>query len=237
MKKLTNHTWKILLLALLCAACDHKPISNDKDLIVLIDQSDPLKITPNADEVTAQAGLKEDMWQGIKVTIDYISDKDVNASKVVTLEKANRLSGNSELRAAQAIRFKKELRTALSCTGNESSLDHSIIYRTIAKQVNSLSSSTATARVLLVYSDLMENSDLSFYDRETLVLLRTHPERIKQQFEKSAMLRHLSGMEIWFLYEPASYMENSTYMSIANIYKQLLESKGATVHIEKTLNL
>jgi len=210
---------------------------NDKDLIVLIDQSDPLKITPDADEISIQLGLKEDMWQGIRATVDYISDKDVNASKVISLDKADRLSGNSQLRTAQVIHFKKEFHSALNRADSNSSLDHSIIYRTVTKQLNALAASTSTTKALLVYSDLMENSELSFYNPATLALLQTHPERVKQQLEKSASLHNLSGIQVWLLYEPASYTENTTYMSIANIYKQLLESKGATVHIEKTLNL
>jgi hypothetical protein len=83
----------------------------------------------------------------------------------------------------------------------------------------------------------MENDEISFYDPETLDLLHTHPEIIKKRLDKTAVVTNLTGIQVWLLYEPASYKENNTYMSIAGMYKQLLESKGATVHIERTLNL
>jgi len=99
-----------------------------------------------------------------------------------------------------------------------------------------LSASPAKEKYFLIYSDLMENDEVSFYDHTTLALLYNHPQIIRQRLEKSVDLHNLPGIRVWLLYEPASFNENNTYMAITHIYKQLLEAKGATVHIEDTLN-
>jgi len=227
----------LLLVACLCVACNTSTVQYDKELVIVFDQSDPLRVKPDADEISSQFGLNQDIWQGIRVRVTYISDKDVNTEKIITLEKADRYMGNTQLRSAQVAHFKKELRTAIGGTHTESSLDHSIIYRTAARQLNVLSISSTKHKYLLVYSDLMENSEVSFYNPVTLELLHTHPEIIKRQLEKSDTLHNLSGIQVWLLYEPASFTENNTYMAVANMYKQMLEAKGATVHIANSLNL
>jgi len=237
MKKIFNYCIVILLPTCLCGACKNTTLDYDKELVIIFDQSDPLRVNPDANEISSQLGLKQDIWQGIRIGFTYISDKDVNAEKVITIEKGDRFIGNTQLRTAQVVHFKKELRTAMVGTGTERSLEHSIIYRTVAKQLNVLSSSKATNRYLLLYSDLMENDEISFYNSITVTLLRTHPAVIQQQLVKGVSLHNLSGIQVWLLYDPASFEENNIYIAIANMYKQLLESKGAIVHIEKTLNL
>ena len=89
----------------------------------------------------------------------------------------------------------------------------------------------------MVYSDLMENDEISFYDPKILALLHIHPDTIRQRLEKGVSLHSLAGIDVWLLYDPASFKENNNYMAIANMYKQMLEAKGAKVHIEKTFNL
>jgi len=226
----------LLLLTGITGGCEVHPPVTDTSITVIGDQSDPLKIKPEANEICSLLDLKHNIWQSISISITYISDKDVNTQKGVFLEKANRFTGNTQLRRAQVEHFKKELHTALSNSNNSGSLDHSIIYRTVANQLNSLSASTASNRYLLLYSDLMENDEISFYNPATLALLRTHPEAIRLQLEKDVALHDLSGIHIWLLYEPASFEANNTYMAVAKMYRQMLESKGATVHIANSLS-
>ncbi|HVW97070.1 MAG TPA: hypothetical protein VHA56_13955 [Mucilaginibacter sp.] len=237
MKAIFNYCVGVVLTGCLFSACNTTTIRDDKELVIVLDQSDPLRLKPNADEIDSYLGLKQDLWQGIKVNVTFISDKDVNAEKVITLEKGNRLMGNAQMRTAQIAHFKKDLHTALGGMQTGGSLDHSIIYRAVAKQLNALSASEAINKSMVVYSDLMENADVSFYDPATVALLKTNPGAIQKQLEQNVPLRNLSGIHIWLLSDPGSFEENNTYMAVANMYKQLFESKGATVHIEKTLNL
>jgi|SRR6185312_12327430 len=237
MKKIMNETRTILLIACLCTACGTEPARDDKEFVILYDQSDPLKVTPQFDEICTQLGLKQDAWQGIRVKITTVTDKDINKVQLFTLAKADRLYGNSTMRNAEVERFKQKLRKALQEIPASGTLEHSIIYRAMAKHLNLLARSTATRKQVIIYSDLYENSDVSFYDPATFQLLQAHPEAIRRKLEKTVVLGKLSGIQVWLMYDPESYEANNNYMTIANFYKRWLESKGATVRIENTLNL
>jgi hypothetical protein len=80
----------------------------------------------------------------------------------------------------------------------------------------------------------MENSEVSFYNRETLGLLKSDPRRVQDLLEKDRALNDLHGVEIWLVFDPSSYEQNGTYMTVATFYKDLLESKGATVRIKQS---
>lgn len=226
-----------VLIVLLCTSCNNASNQYDKELVILIDRSDPLRVNPNADEIISKLGLKQDIWQSVRVLVSYVSDKDINAGKLIELAHASRFTGNKQLRGAEVEHFKKELQAFLKDTHMRGSLTHSIIYRTIAKHLNVLSASNAKEKIFLVYSNLMENADLSFYNPEAVKALHTKPGIIRQTLEKGAVLHKLPGIQVWLIYDPVSFEENNTYMAIAQLYRQILESKGATVHIENTLNL
>jgi len=232
-----NDTRAILLIACLYTACSTEPARDDKEMIILYDKSDPLKVRPQFDEIFTQLGLKQDAWQGIRVKVTTVTDKDINTVQLFTLAKADRLYGNTTMRIAEVERFKHKLRKALQDIPASGTLDHSIIYRAMAKHLNLLASSIAVRKQIIIYSDLYENSDVSFYDPATFLLLQAHPEVIRRKLEKNVVLGKLSGIHVWFMYDPESYEANNNYMTIANFYKRWLESKGATVRIENALSL
>lgn len=227
-----------VLIVLLCASCNNASNQYDKELVILIDRSDPLRVNPNADEIISKLGLKQDIWQSVRVLVSYVSDKDINAGKLIELAHASRFTGNKQLRGAEVEHFKKELQAFLKDTHMRGSLTHSIIYRTIAKHLNVLSASNAKEKLFLIFSDLKENNaDISFYNPTTLAQLHSKPETIRKELNKGITLNKLSGIQVWLIYDPVSFEENNTYMPIAQLYRQILESKGARVHIENTLNL
>jgi|SRR6185312_12265944 len=234
MKTMHNYLWLMLYLSIGCSSSPSA--TNTTELTILIDQSDPLRLCPDAGAITAELGLKQNIWQGIRITITTISDKDINQLTVVTIEPESRWTGNTIIRNAKIERFRRELHTALAEAEKPSILGHSIIYRAIAKALNRLAATPSKKKYLLVYSNLVENDEVNFYDRKTLSEVKEHPERIRQQLEKTASIGKVPGIQVWLLYEPASFEENNTYMGIANFYKQLLEPNGAAVHIEHSLN-
>jgi hypothetical protein len=233
MKSIINYS---LLLFILSLGCSNAPTGLDTAMVIIVDKTDPLLVYPTTDDVSVHLGLKQDIWQGIQVTVTCISDKDVNDTEVITLEKESRWAGNTTLRKAQVAHFIDELRKALGQTTGKESLGHSIIYRSVAKQLNELKTARANKKYLLIYSDLMENDGVNFYDPETFSLLQVKPDSIGQRLENTVSIQNLNGVDVWLLYEPPTYLANHTYRITAGFYKQLLESKGATTHIEKSFN-
>ena len=226
---------KLLLIAIVCFSCN-KEVQYDKEAVILIDRTDPLTVYPNANEILSSLGINNDRWQGIKITVSEITDKDVNRKVVVAIEKENKYLGNPKIRAAKIERFKSYLAKALIISDSVSSFAHSIIYCPLAKHLNDLSSSKVDDKYLFIYSNMMENSDLNFYDKFTFSLQKDNPKLIEQKLEKNLAIHDLSNINIWIIYKPNSFEENATFMSASHFFEHLFISKNALVRIESNLN-
>ena len=231
---------KYVFLFACCLGCSCNPerASFDTEIAIVFDETDPLAAQyPTSEAITGPLGLHDNPWQGVRVTFTYISDKDVNEAETVTLQPENQWMGNIAIRKAEVSRFIGQLRHQLAAMKPAGICAHSIIFRTIAAQANRLALFGASHKLLLVYSDLVENSDLSFYDRRALEQVTQHPDKIISSLERTAPINNLSGIGVWLLYEPASYGDNNTYMKIAHLYRQVFTSKGAVTHIANTFSL
>lgn len=222
----------VVLAGLAQQRCTSPQKSSESDLCVLVDITDTLALYPTADAITGPLGLTRDIYQGVHVRIAPINDKDINAPIDISLPAQGKWSGNRVLRTSQVQHFKAQLQQALDRLKVGKPINHSIIYRTVAKHANSLSRSHARQKILLLYSDLHENSTVSLYSAKASADIDVNPKALQQTFEKSQALITLAGVQVWLMYSPKGYDDNNRYMTIANFYRHLLESKSATVHID-----
>lgn len=225
----------VLAFTALQMACDVSD-STTTALVLVIDHTDPLTSQPS-DEIYTQLDLEKDIFQGVSITVTYLSDKDINRRIFLNLPASSPYKVNKQVRKAEVARFKTDLSKALNAPGVIPSKDHSILYRSIAKEINLLSNSKAQNRHLLVYSNLMENSELVFFDPGTLALINSKPKVIIQQLEAQTALKNLHGISISLIYEPSSFEDNNSYMSVARLYKTMFEAKGASTQIVQSFTL
>lgn len=228
----TARYYLLLIVSVMCGACITQQPALDADMTIVIDQTDPMVLYPTAEAVTAPLGLNRNPWQGVRVAVTYISDKDINQTSMVTLGRESAWSGNLAIRKAKVQHFIRQLHHCLTGMKSANFCQHSIIYRTIARQVNMLAVSPASAKFLLVYSNLYENDEVNFYDPQTFELIRNSPQSIQKRLEAATPIAALRGLQVWLLFNPASYKENNNYMVLAGFYQRLLQAHGATVHIE-----
>jgi hypothetical protein len=229
MKTITKYL--LVAAASLFASCAVHHSDIDTDLVIVLDRTDKLSLYPTAEAITSQLGLPNNPWQGIRIRVTYISDKDLNQTTVVELAKENEWTGNKEIRAATIAHFKIQLVKCFAAMRPIATLPRSIIYRAVIKQANNLAASTAQNKYLLVYSNLVENSEVSFYDRRTVDALRRYPSIIQKQLDKDASIATLRGVNIWLLYDPVSYADNNNYMFITAFYQHVFEARKATVKV------
>lgn len=222
-----------LFIALLpYSSCTETTSVFDIEMAIVVDKTDRMSIYPTADEIISQLELKDNPWQGVRITATYISDRDVNDVTVLQLDAENEWSGNMMIRKAKIKHFVKGLQECLSAMKYSGTCPYSIVYRTVARQANRLAASNSNKKFLLIYSDLYENTaDMSFYDPKIITRLQQHPQSIEAQFEATVPLGSLSGLNVWLIYNPANYRENSAYMAIANFYQRLFTEHGAVTHI------
>jgi len=230
MKTMLTSLCLVALLALPTSCTDPGKLL-DYDITVLLDVTDGMAAYPTSGEIESQLNLKAQPWQSVRVSVTYVSDKDINDATAVTLEGGNEWTGNLPQRRATIERFRQQLASSLAVKAN-AKLPYSIVYRAVATAANELAASTAAKRWLIVASDLREHTPyLSFYDSQTLSRLQNEPQAIARQLEAIMPLKRLDGIQMWLLYDPANYGDSESYTRIANFYKGVFEAHGAVTHI------
>jgi midasin (ATPase involved in ribosome maturation) len=105
------------------------------------------------------------------------------------------------------------------------------VYFSIAEKLNELSQHTADVKCLLVYSDLMENSSLSFYRKGKLNELINDSDSLNNELDSQLKINSLNGITVYLLYQPADSMQDEQFKIVSKFYRELLEQKGARVII------
>ncbi|WP_457129518.1 hypothetical protein [Mucilaginibacter sp. HD30] len=181
-------------------------------------------------------GLTRNIYQGVHVRIAPINDKDINSAIDISLPSQDEWSGNRVLRTSEVQHFKTRVQQALDQVKVGEPISHSIIFRTVARYGNSLSRSNAGRRILLVYSNLYENSTLSLYGKTASAELDGKPTSLRQALAKSVQLDKLAGIQVWLMYSPKGYDDNNRYVGVADAYRQVLEARKASVFVASSFS-
>jgi hypothetical protein len=224
----------ILLLAVNCVllSCNTQPPTLDVDMVIQFDMTDKVTMFPSADDFLSQLNLKDHPFQSIRIKVTSISDKDVNTTTLLILDKENEWESNITIRKAKIRHFRAQLQRCLTTIQQTDTSGHSIIYRPIIAQANRLASSGAKRRLLIVYSNLYENSDINFYNPSIIAMLKSNPKNIQERLEQQVALQPLNGIGVWLIYNPTSYRDNNHFRPIANLYETILLEHGASVHVD-----
>jgi len=227
----------VMAISTVLIACNKSSYPYDTAIVAMLDETDKMPTYPTAQSLLSPFKLADDPWQGgIQIKLVGITDKDVNTTLTVSLEKEDRLTGNLTIRRAKVQRFISDLQNGINAFTTRN-CGHSIIFRTIAGQAAQLADNPAHNRFLVVYSDLIENSEISFYNPQTLALLQKSPGMIEKQLEATDPLPSLTGIHVWFLFAPNSYKQNNVYMPIARFYESVYKAHHADVHIATQFSL
>ena len=160
--------------------------NNLNEVVVIRDITDKLLSQPKSDDIVRLFDLSNSQWNGARFRFVDITDVSYNHTSEVSINAENQWMGNEFDRARKVKNFYAELSRILNDISKETiGKNNSSIYFPIAKELNKLSQSKSSKKILLIYSDLMENTgEMSFYDNAKFNLLKTNPEIIKIPEEK-----------------------------------------------------
>lgn len=232
----TVATALIGIIALSACANMDKRITTEYSLIR--DLTGPVKVMPDENEIITNLHIKQNIWNGINFSFFNVSDVSYTPHWRITLVKAGkRLASSESVRKKEVQTFEASLTTLLDSTANDTAgRNHSSIYLPMVEELTRLSKSSAERKVLLVYSDLMENtSEISFYNAQTLTALVSKPETIQEKLFAKAKLPDLSGIEIHFVYQPTNTDDDTQFWLVSGFFRQLFEAKGAKVSVSANL--
>ncbi|MBP6977634.1 MAG: hypothetical protein KBB71_04900 [Lentimicrobiaceae bacterium] len=212
--------------------------STQIEVTVMRDITDDQIAQPKLADIVPLVNLDNSQWNGVNVRFIDITDVSYNYTYQTSISAENHWLGNEFDRQKKINNFYAEITQILIKAEEEThGRNNSSVYIPIANELNRLSQSPAQKKIVLVYSDLMENTaEMSFYDKSKFSLLKTNPNSIRQYFDTQVPLRQLAGIKIYLIYQPANPETDGQYQIISEFYKKLLESKGATVEITANIN-
>ncbi|HLG35753.1 MAG TPA: hypothetical protein VI757_12800 [Bacteroidia bacterium] len=205
------------------------------EVVVLRDITDSLLAQPQADNILSLYDFDKSKWNGTGFRFVDLSDVSFNHASEAKIETANQWLSNEPEREKEIKNFKSKVAEILS-QKKAVGKSHSSVYLPLARELNRLSRNRANRKILLVYSDLMENSpDISFYDIKTFHLFQSNPDSLKNLFEKIQSLNSLNGIEMYFVFQPKDVIQDSEFKIVSEFYRKMLEEKGAQVTIAANL--
>jgi len=207
------------------------------EVVVLRDITDKHLAQPDADKILSLYNL-ENKWNGAVFHFTDLTNVSYNQETVAKLEARNEWLSNELDRDKEIKNFKNNISEIITNYEKEDiGKDNSAVYEPIAHELNSLSQSSFQNKTMLIYSDLMENTnEMSFYDSRKLCLLKSNPELISKYFETIVPLQNLKGIKIYILFQPDGIAQDEQFRIVSGFYKKLFEAKGANVQISANIN-
>jgi len=199
---------------------------------VLSDITDSLKSKPDSKELISMLKLQDpkypEMWNGVILRTTVLSDVDLNRTEQISLPAQNPWLSNEFERAKEIDGLKKQTNESIKRLNTETGKRNSSLIQPILNETTRLKQSKADIKILLVYSNLMENtSELNLYKKRDFDSF-TKAGLVSQGLEKSEI--SLTGVKIYFVYEPVNSLDNSRYLKVSEILKTYFEDMGATVY-------
>ena len=228
-----------MIAAVLWASCNEAE-RKSTEVNVLWDVTEAHKPVPSAEEILPLFSLSENAASGATLRFAFASDVSFNHETVFVLPAAgNAITTNQFDRKREVAKYEKQISGFLDSLAMDTlGRPHSSLYVPIAKSLNRLAKEiNADRKILLVYSDLRENSAvMNFYKPQTLALLQNDSAKAEALLFAEQPLGDLSGIEIHLLYEPSDAVDDTAYRIISGFYVSMFERKGAKVFVSANLS-
>lgn len=213
------------------------PKKYSTEVSIMRDLTDMELARPDAAQIIPLFGLTTNKWAGAKFQFHDISDVSFNPVTEVSIPPANDWLSDEYKRNKDIKSFYGEIAQAIiDSTKEKIGRTHSSVYLPIANELNRLAQSSANRRILILYTDLMENDqNFSFYSKATFAQLKNNPEKIVEHFKTEQPLSRLDGIEVYLIYQPKDAATDLQYQLVSGLYKAMLEKAGAKVTITANL--
>lgn len=218
--------------------CTPSPKTYTTEVRVLKDITEIQSVNPDSQAVISMCDFSGDKrWNGATFHYSEISDVSYTHFSEAKISTAKMWLSNELERDAEIKNFKNEVSKILRVAiNNINGKNNSSIYLPIAHELNELARSKAQRRVLVIYSDLMENTiDISFYNKKQFQMLTSDTDSILKTLEQLQAIQNLDGIEVYLIYQPTDSQSDKVFTVVSEFYKKLLENKGAKVNISANL--
>lgn len=205
---------------------------------IILDNTEETYVHITFEELKGISALKDNLSNGEVIRLLPITEFNYPVVVQHQLEPVgSQLLGNEVRRGQEVKTYWEEIEADLhEISGGKKARNSSVIFPVIFRELEQLSQSDALTKRLIVYSDLMEKSEVAdFYSGSQFKQIAEHPDKFIQEIEAKHPLPDLTGIEVYLVYQPANDLDNIRFEITSRLYKTLLETKGAKVHISANL--
>ena len=219
----------LMSVVLLTIGCHTSP-PTETDLYIYLDftegQDYSQQIADDLDSYTELLQVGENGSPNFgKVKIFPLYDLASARSKTVKLKAGKaEFEANQFLRQKEVDKFKTKLSTALLAineTYTGKSLNKSHLIEPICKGMQKLNKSDADKKVVLIYSDMLENSTLANFHGKS-----SHPKNWQQGIDAVCHLEDIADLDIFVVY-PVDKKNDGKITRAAEFWTDYFASKGA----------
>ncbi len=201
------------------------------DIAIMVDQTEQ---NQKLQSLVDPNGILELMKGGYgRISFYEINAFSLNKTRKISLKPRLR-DETAVLRKRELTRFTTELaeQWKMFFTSSQGE-EKTSIYLPIAEAAKTMNADPEAIKIIIIVSDMIENSDISFYRLD--LNNQRQQEKIKEAFLKKAPLPKLSGYQIYIIYAPRNIEDDATFRAASNFWKTWLETMGAQVTIKGNL--
>lgn len=224
-------SYYICVLLILGIGCTNAP-TESITLSVLADKTDSLIPSPKISHV--KSFLQNDTYaEGTRhFYFQNITDANVNASFHASISEADPF-GNSLQRKAMIDQFFTRIDTLLISNNRiHTEYNSSSILKPLLMQLERVNTATTSHKVVLLYSDILEASDVfNVYNKPNQRLLLSHLEKVVELIRSQLTIPKLEGVHLYIIYYPTDRLNNRLFEKMIAVYKELFKDSGLRIHI------
>jgi hypothetical protein len=211
--------------------CQNTPTASIT-LSVLADKTEVLIPDPTFLQITSffkdkkyQEGVRHFYYQ-------TITNTNINTSFHTSIP-ASDMFENSLQRKVLVQKFYERIDTLVNTQNRQpKNYQSSSILKPLIRECIRIQETNSTRRVILLYSDILEASDLfNVYQKRSQQLLFSNPEKVVEILEAQLTIPKLNDIELHIIYYPKNRLHNRLFEKMTTVYKQLFKDSGLKIII------
>jgi hypothetical protein len=208
---------------------DPKPITS---VTILIDQTGDELALPSAESIKKLYDLRKRTERGGIFTLQSIGELQYAPSVTVDIEPQPMLMQNLGQRKKAINDFLAKISLSLDQVSLQpDGKSRSEIFVPVIQALNALAAQNVDERIVIILSDLAENSRFSVYNKTDLKLLLDSPDVVIKKLSRTVELGDMRNVSVEFRYTAKGYEDSQRYGLMVALYRKLIESKGGKVFI------
>ncbi|MGB0871171.1 MAG: hypothetical protein ACPGSD_16395 [Flavobacteriales bacterium] len=213
-----------ILLSVFILSCNNKDAdtSNRISLAILHDRTDPLELIPTSEWFNTLKPWGD--YPLVDVYIEVLDHLPVHTADMILKRTTQGLFSNEVETHKGTADFKRRFKMAVQDMDSlQIHQPKSILFPVLASYLN------MNVDEVHMFSDLRENSFINLYKYKTYQDLKNNQEKIIEAFQGIAI--DPGATNVYIYYKPQTYEDGLYYLTLAKIYKRVLEPKGYRIHV------